>query len=278
MLTLIKNTNLYAPASLGQKDLLVAGGKIVKIADNLKKWEATLLYLRWSRAKGLENNAEKRLSGLSQEVNECTRHASQATNLRENCSDRVPPLRVLESECATALQRLTIENERLDDEEHQVKLAQDSINEIIIQINNDLEREELLAKDAKNTLEKLKAENITKNNLLNLISINTNQSNFNEEEHSLRKIIDKLSPPVCRRLRILESANLELAYVACGRIDAYYNPTDKPWDIAAAQLLIPSAGGFVHIINNPNENIFNQKGILAANSKALLGEILVEIG
>lgn len=111
-----------------------------------------------------------------------------------------------------------------------------------------------------------------------LISINTNQSNFNEEEHSLRKIIDKLSPPVCRRLRILESANLELAYVACGRIDAYYNPTDKPWDIAAAQLLIPSAGGFVHIINNPNENIFNQKGILAANSKALLDEILVEIG
>ena len=39
MLTLIKNTNLYAPASLGQKDLLVAGGKIVKIADNLKTFE-----------------------------------------------------------------------------------------------------------------------------------------------------------------------------------------------------------------------------------------------
>tara|TARA_B100000900_G_scaffold113924_1_gene95421 strand:- start:8004 stop:9149 length:1146 start_codon:yes stop_codon:yes gene_type:complete len=39
MLTLIKNTNLYAPASLGQKDLLVAGGKIVKIASNLKTFE-----------------------------------------------------------------------------------------------------------------------------------------------------------------------------------------------------------------------------------------------
>ena len=110
-----------------------------------------------------------------------------------------------------------------------------------------------------------------------LISINTNQSNFDEGENSLKKIIDKLSPPICRRLRILESANLELAYVASGRIDAYYNPTDKPWDIAAAQLLIPSAGGFVHIINNPNGNIFNQRGILAANSKTLLDEILAEI-
>ena len=39
MLKLIKNTNLYAPTSLGQKDFLVAGGKIVKIADNLKTFE-----------------------------------------------------------------------------------------------------------------------------------------------------------------------------------------------------------------------------------------------
>ena len=39
MLTLIKNTNLYAPVFLGQKDLLIAGGKIVKIADNLKAFE-----------------------------------------------------------------------------------------------------------------------------------------------------------------------------------------------------------------------------------------------
>ena len=107
-----------------------------------------------------------------------------------------------------------------------------------------------------------------------IISINTNQSNFENDKHSLKHIINKLSPPVCRRNRIMESANLELAYVACGRLDAYYNPTDKPWDIAAAQLLIPSAGGAVHILNNPNENIFNQKGILAAGSRTLLEQIL----
>ena len=35
-------------------------------------------------------------------------------------------------------------------------------------------------------------------------------------------------------MHILESANLELAYVAAGRIDVYLNPCDKPWDIAAA--------------------------------------------
>ena len=107
-----------------------------------------------------------------------------------------------------------------------------------------------------------------------VICINTNQSNFDNDKHSLRHIISKLNPPVCRRIHIIESANLELAYVACGRIDAYYNPTDKPWDIAAAQLLIPSAGGAVQILDNPNENIFNQKGLVAARSRALLVQIL----
>jgi len=107
-----------------------------------------------------------------------------------------------------------------------------------------------------------------------LISVNTNQSNFDDEEYSLKKIINKLSPPVCRRNRIIESANLELAYVACGRIDAYYNPMDKPWDIAAAQILIPSAGGAVHVINNSDSSIFNQTGIAAASSEELLKEIL----
>ncbi len=110
-----------------------------------------------------------------------------------------------------------------------------------------------------------------------LISINTNQSNFDNEQYSLKKIVTKLGPPVCRRIKIIESANLELSYLACGRIDAYYNPTDKPWDIAAAQVLVPSAGGFVHILNNPNENILNQRGILAASSRNLLDEILMEI-
>jgi myo-inositol-1(or 4)-monophosphatase len=107
-----------------------------------------------------------------------------------------------------------------------------------------------------------------------LISINTNQSNFDNEDYSLKKIINKLSPPVCRRIRILESANLELAYVASGRIDAYFNPTDKPWDIAAAQLLIPSAGGAVHVINNYDSSLFKHQGILAASSRRLLEELL----
>lgn len=41
------------------------------------------------------------------------------------------------------------------------------------------------------------------------------------------------------------SAALDLAYVACGRLDAYFEAGVKPWDIAAGALLVREAGGRV---------------------------------
>jgi myo-inositol-1(or 4)-monophosphatase len=39
------------------------------------------------------------------------------------------------------------------------------------------------------------------------------------------------------------SAALDLAYVACGRLDAYWEQDLSPWDVAAGALLVASAGG-----------------------------------
>lgn len=41
------------------------------------------------------------------------------------------------------------------------------------------------------------------------------------------------------------SAALDMAYVACGRFDAYFEAGVQPWDIAAGQLLVREAGGRV---------------------------------
>jgi myo-inositol-1(or 4)-monophosphatase len=45
------------------------------------------------------------------------------------------------------------------------------------------------------------------------------------------------------KIRIMGSAALELAYVACGRLDAYVERTINLWDIAAGALLVECAGG-----------------------------------
>jgi myo-inositol-1(or 4)-monophosphatase len=48
-----------------------------------------------------------------------------------------------------------------------------------------------------------------------------------------------------RAVRRLGSAALDIAYVAAGRFDAFWEDDLKPWDVAAASLLVEEAGGAV---------------------------------
>jgi myo-inositol-1(or 4)-monophosphatase len=46
-----------------------------------------------------------------------------------------------------------------------------------------------------------------------------------------------------RKVRIMGAAALDIAYVACGRFDAYIEYGIKIWDIAAGLLILENAGG-----------------------------------
>lgn len=46
-----------------------------------------------------------------------------------------------------------------------------------------------------------------------------------------------------RKIRLMGSAALDLAYVACGRLDAYIESSVSLWDVAAGKLLVETAGG-----------------------------------
>ncbi len=67
-------------------------------------------------------------------------------------------------------------------------------------------------------------------------------------------------------IRKLGSAALDLAYVAAGRCDGFWQRNLNYWDIAAGILLVKEAGGFVTDFNGENKYIDN-KTILATNSK-----------
>lgn len=49
----------------------------------------------------------------------------------------------------------------------------------------------------------------------------------------------------CRTIRRQGSAALDLAYVAAGRVDGFFELGLKPWDLAAGAVLVREAGGFV---------------------------------
>lgn len=60
------------------------------------------------------------------------------------------------------------------------------------------------------------------------------------------------------------SAALDLAYVAAGRLDAYWEANLKPWDIAAGILLVQEAGGLVSALDGSSVDLENGS-ILAVN-------------
>ena len=66
-------------------------------------------------------------------------------------------------------------------------------------------------------------------------------------------------------IRRYGSAALDLAYVAAGRYDGYWENGLHPWDIAAGIVLVREAGGFVSDLEG-GKRMFEGGGILAANS------------
>src|SRR5438876_4384928 len=66
-----------------------------------------------------------------------------------------------------------------------------------------------------------------------------------------------------RKCRLLGSAALDMAYVACGRLDAYIEQGISLWDIAAGWLLVETAGGTVDL--RPREDMKEKYSIIASN-------------
>ena len=62
------------------------------------------------------------------------------------------------------------------------------------------------------------------------------------------------------------SAALDLAYVACGRLDGYWEYDLKEWDLAAGALLVQESGGLVGDITG-RETHLESGNIVAANPK-----------
>ena len=59
-----------------------------------------------------------------------------------------------------------------------------------------------------------------------------------------------------RKCRLMGSAALDLAYVSCGRLDAYIEHSVSLWDVAAGKLLVECAGGKFEMtprVDNPDK-------------------------
>ena len=71
----------------------------------------------------------------------------------------------------------------------------------------------------------------------------------------------------CQDIRRSGSAALDLAYVACGRLDGYFEKNLKIWDYAAGMLLVREAGGCVCSYDGQDADTDMVNNIIASNKE-----------
>lgn len=71
--------------------------------------------------------------------------------------------------------------------------------------------------------------------------------------------------PECAGVRRLGAASLDMAYVAAGRYEGYWEREIHPWDIAAGMIIVAEAGGFVGPVQAEGDPLAGG-GIIAGNA------------
>jgi myo-inositol-1(or 4)-monophosphatase len=70
--------------------------------------------------------------------------------------------------------------------------------------------------------------------------------------------------PACAGVRRFGSAALDMAYVASGRYDGFWERRLQPWDLAAGIIIVQEAGGLVQALN-PTDSIVEAGEVICAN-------------
>lgn len=71
----------------------------------------------------------------------------------------------------------------------------------------------------------------------------------------------------CQGIRRAGSAAMDLVYVACGRLDGFWEMGLHPWDVAAGTLIVRQAGGQVTDFNGGDDDHPSGRRIVASNGR-----------
>ncbi len=126
-----------------------------ELSSEIRRLEATGLYLAWKDARTAVEAENNSLSGLTRVLGEQTRAVSEMTRMRDQASETLPKLRETEAVRAAVLQRITLEREGLERDEKQSLERRAEIEGRIEQINRDLAREKELLGDTDGVMKRL---------------------------------------------------------------------------------------------------------------------------
>lgn len=106
-----------------------------------------------------------------------------------------------------------------------------------------------------------------KENLIECVVATGFPSDRRTRWHDYRPVVNALVLST-RNVRSLGSATLDACWVACGRLDAQFRFRLRPWDVAAASLIVEEAGGLG----------FSYKGGVSGNRFSLIADAFLHTG
>ncbi|MEM7059322.1 MAG: AAA family ATPase, partial [Pseudomonadota bacterium] len=206
-----------------------------KIAEELRRAEAVLLYLRWRAAEDERAAADTKLTEGTKAAAEAEGAARTAAKSREAADTALPAKREEETIAAAVCQRLIIERDQLDEREERALGEIEMLGNRSRQLSIDLEREETLQRDAGGSIERLTEEHSSLQSALASQAEDQQRASdaakaAGEKLSEKETTLDRLTEEAARLAARTNSAErrLEEATKTAGRLDQ---------EIAAAQAL-----------------------------------------
>ena len=153
-----------------------------------------------------------------------------------------------------------------------VTIALEHQGEIVLGVTFDPTRDELFAaeKGQGATLNNKKISVSETSELSEALIVTGFPYNFAEKDNFVDHLNDFLVHS--RGVRRDGSAAIDMAYVACGRFDGFWEEGLNPWDVAAGVLLIEEAGGRISYYDNSPFSIY--KAPICASNNLIHSEML----
>lgn len=136
------------------------------LSADIRAREAMLLHIRWAQATEAEAEANTALNQATMVVAEKAQAQMEAAKVQAIAGLKLPELREEEAKAGAALQRIQIARTQLDDEAGRLMKRRDELSRRLLQLAEDIRREERLVQDNASFLAKLGDEEGEINELL----------------------------------------------------------------------------------------------------------------
>ncbi|MHA7774184.1 chromosome segregation protein SMC [Roseibium sp. M-1] len=128
------------------------------LSSEIRAAEASILFIRWTEARDALGTAEAHFAEAQKQVNEVTGLQAESARVQAIAAHKLPELRDEAARAGAALQRLVIARNELDAEERRVKEKLQDLERRLVQLAEDIRREQSMVSENDEVLERLSEE------------------------------------------------------------------------------------------------------------------------